>query len=169
MMTNTGQSVLSILATLLLWFVASERPSAEKLSMQRAGVPIVRAANGVQRSSVLHRPAKIRQIASWYGDEFQGKLTANGETFDQNKLTAAHRTLPFGSLVKLIAAKTGRSVIVRINDRGPWLKGRDFDLSEAAATKLGIHDTGIAAVEAVVLRASSSVPQPGQQGLTSTQ
>jgi rare lipoprotein A len=94
---------------------------------------------------------KVRMIASWYGQEFQGRLTASGEMFDQHKLTAAHRTLPLGSLVKLTAKSTGKSVIVRINDRGPWIKGRDFDLSEAAATKLGIHENGIAAVEATLI------------------
>ena len=67
--------------------------------------------------------------------------------FDSNKLTAAHKTLPLGSLVKLTVISTGRSVIVRINDRGPWIKGRDLDLSEAAAMKLGIHENGVAALE----------------------
>jgi rare lipoprotein A len=78
-------------------------------------------------------------------------MTANGETFDQNQLTAASRTLPFNSLVKLTVLGTGRSVIVRINDRGPWLKGRDFDLSQAAAEQLDILGTGVARVNAKVL------------------
>src|SRR3974390_698613 len=89
----------------------------------------------------------ISMIASWYGEKFQGKLTASGELFDQNKLTAAHKSLPLGSLVKLTAKSTGRSIVVRINDRGPWIKGRDLDLSEAAAIALGIHDFGISVVE----------------------
>jgi rare lipoprotein A len=90
-------------------------------------------------------------IASWYGKKFQGRLTANGEYFDKNKLTAANKILPLGSVVKLTVPSTGRSVIVRINDRGPWIKGRDFDLSEAAATELGIHKQGIAGLEVAVL------------------
>ncbi len=94
--------------------------------------------------------AKTRMIASWYGEEFQGMQTSSGELFDPNKMTAAHRTLPLGSRVKLTAVSTGKSVIVRINDRGPWVKGRDFDISEAAAIALGIHEKGIAEIEATV-------------------
>ena len=93
---------------------------------------------------------KSLMTASWYGKKFQGKLTSSGERFDRNKLTAANKTLPLGSLVRLTAPSTGRSVVVRINDRGPWLKGRDFDLSEAAAAKLGIHQKGVAAVVATL-------------------
>lgn len=93
---------------------------------------------------------KTRMIASWYGEKFQGMKTSSGELFDLNKMTAAHRTLPLGSRVKLTAVATGRSVIVRINDRGPWVKGRDFDISEAAAIALGIHDKGIAEIEATL-------------------
>jgi rare lipoprotein A len=91
-------------------------------------------------------------VASWYGMKFEGRLTSSGERFDRTKLTAAHKTLPLGSLVRLTAPSTGRSVVVRINDRGPWLKGRDFDLSEAAARELGIHDKGVAKVEMALLK-----------------
>jgi rare lipoprotein A len=91
-------------------------------------------------------------IASWYGKKFQGRLTSSGERFDLNKLTAASRTLPLGSRIMLTAPSTGRSVVVKINDRGPWLKGRDLDLSEAAAQKLGIHEKGIAKVLVALLR-----------------
>jgi rare lipoprotein A len=94
--------------------------------------------------------AKKKIIASWYGQEFQGMMTSSGELFDLNKMTAAHRTLPLGSRVKLNAVSTGKSVIVRINDRGPWVKGRDFDISEAAAIALGIHNKGIAEIEATL-------------------
>lgn len=91
-------------------------------------------------------------IASWYGQKFQGRRTSSGDRFDRMKLTAAHRTLPLGSVVRLTAPLTGRSVEVRINDRGPWIKDRDFDLSEAAALKLGIHEKGVAAVEATLIK-----------------
>ncbi len=93
---------------------------------------------------------KTRMIVSWYGQKFQGRMTASGEIFDLHKLTAAHKTLPLGSLVRLTVKSTGRSVIVRINDRGPWIKGRDFDLSEEAAIELGIHERGISTVEAML-------------------
>ena len=91
-------------------------------------------------------------IASWYGKKFQGRRTSSGERFDLRKLTAAHKSLPLGSLVKLTSPTTGKSVVVRINDRGPWLKGRDFDLSEAAATRLGMHEEGVAAVEMALVK-----------------
>jgi rare lipoprotein A len=90
-------------------------------------------------------------IASWYGKQFQGRLTSSGEHFDLNKLTAASKTLRLGTLVILTSPSTGRTVVVRINDRGPWLKGRDLDLSEAAAFKLGIHEKGVARLEAAVI------------------
>lgn len=95
---------------------------------------------------------KQHMIASWYGQKFQGRKTSSGEIFDLHKRTAAHKTLPLGSIVKLTVLSTGRSVVVRINDRGPWIKGRDFDLSEEAAMELGMHERGIAAVEATVLQ-----------------
>ncbi len=85
-------------------------------------------------------------LASFYGEGFDGKLTANGEQFDRAKFTAAHKTLPFGTCVKVTAVETGRSVKVRVNDRGPYVAGRVIDLSEAAARELGIFDRGVAQV-----------------------
>ena len=86
-------------------------------------------------------------IASWYGPNFNGKQTANGETFDMYKLTAAHRTLPFGSIVKVVNKSNNKSVIVRINDRGPFAKRRIIDLSKRAAEKIGLIKTGTALVD----------------------
>lgn len=80
--------------------------------------------------------------ASYYGDGFAGKPTASGEIFDPNLLTAAHKTLPLGTLVKVTEAVSGRSVVVRINDRGPFHGDRAIDLSEAAAEQLGIIAAG---------------------------
>lgn len=80
--------------------------------------------------------------ASWYGPGFHGKQTASGERFNQNAMTAAHRTLPFGTVVTVKDQRTGKSVKVKINDRGPFHKGRIIDLSKAAATKLGITARG---------------------------
>ena len=79
-----------------------------------------------------------RGKASWYGPGFQGRLTANGERFNTNAFTAAHKTLPFGTKVKVTNNKTGRSVVVRINDRGPYAHGRVIDLSKASARAIGI-------------------------------
>jgi rare lipoprotein A len=82
--------------------------------------------------------------ASWYGPGFHGRRTANGERFNTNDLTAAHKTLPFGTKVRVTNTKTGRSVVVRINDRGPYAHGRVIDLSKASAQSIGIN--GVAQV-----------------------
>ena len=80
--------------------------------------------------------------ASWYGPGFHGKKTASGERFNTHALTAAHRSLAFGSRVRVTNARTGRSVVVRINDRGPFAGGRVIDLSKAAAQAVGISGVG---------------------------
>jgi len=85
-------------------------------------------------------------IASWYGPGFHGRRTASGEIYDMFALTAAHKTLPFGTIVKVVDLDTGRSVVVRINDRGPFIKGRIIDLSYAAAQELGMVKKGLAKV-----------------------
>ncbi len=85
-------------------------------------------------------------IASWYGPGFDGRRTASGEIYDMNGISAAHKTLPFGTIVQVVDLETGKSVIVRINDRGPFIKGRIIDLSKGAAEKLGIIDKGITKV-----------------------
>src|SRR3954471_22632817 len=85
--------------------------------------------------------------ASYYADKFQGRKTANGETFKQRKKTAAHRTLPFGTKVTVKNLSNGKTVKVRINDRGPFVKGRMIDLSKKAAKKIDIVNAGVANVE----------------------
>ena len=84
--------------------------------------------------------------ASWYGARHQGKPTASGERFDQNAMTAAHRELPFGTRVRVISLSNQRSVVVRINDRGPYARGRIIDLSRRAAEQLGMLRHGVAPV-----------------------
>ncbi|NSL89431.1 septal ring lytic transglycosylase RlpA family protein [Chitinophaga solisilvae] len=85
--------------------------------------------------------------ASYYADTFNGRKTANGEIFRQRKLTAAHRSLPFGTKVRVTNISNGKSVKVRINDRGPFAGGRIIDLSRKAASRLGMINTGVANVE----------------------
>ena len=97
------------------------------------------------------RKALLRGIASWYGNEFDGHAMANGETFDQNAMTACHPTLPFGSLVKVVNLRNRRSVIVRITDRGALAAGRILDLSRGAAEKLAMTHSGLAPVMLEVL------------------
>jgi rare lipoprotein A len=82
-------------------------------------------------------------LASFYADRFRGRKTANGERYDPEKLTAAHRTLPFGTMVKVTNIKNNKSVIVRVNDRGPMYKGREIDLSRAAAQELNMLHSGV--------------------------
>ncbi len=89
--------------------------------------------------------------ASWYGPKFHGRTTASGEKFNQNALTAAHRSLPFGTQVKVTNVNNGRSVVVRINDRGPFVAGRIIDLSAAAARTLGLVQSGVAPVRLQIL------------------
>jgi rare lipoprotein A len=91
--------------------------------------------------------------ASYYGDEFAGRRTANGELFNPSLMTAAHRTLPFGSLVE-VKHPSGRSVVVRINDRGPFHGDRGIDLSEAAAKAIGLADAGVGKVDLSLLRSA---------------
>lgn len=153
MQTTTAQKLFFISAFLAIFFVICARTSVEAMSTQRLGVSAFRAPCAtMQPISAISAVPRTFAIASWYGKKFQGRRTSSGERFDLHKLTAAHKSLPLGSLVKLTSKTTGRSVVVRINDRGPWLKGRDFDLSEAAATKLGMHEQGVAAVEMALVK-----------------
>jgi rare lipoprotein A len=99
-----------------------------------------------------------RGIASWYGPGFQGRRTASGERFDMHALTAAHPSLPFGTVVRVESVATGRSVDVRINDRGPHIKRRIIDLSRAAANALGLLEAG-RGIHSVVLKILKPPPQ----------
>jgi rare lipoprotein A len=85
-------------------------------------------------------------LASWYGGKFQGRQTASGEVFDTNQFTAAHKGLPFGTIVKVTSLESGLSTVVRINDRGPFIPGRIIDLSRAAAAAIGLTKQGVASV-----------------------
>jgi rare lipoprotein A len=91
-------------------------------------------------------------MASFYGREFDGKPTSSGETYHANHLTAAHRTLPFNTIVRVTNLQNGKKVIVRINDRGPFVKGRIIDLSLAAANRLDMIDAGVVRVRVEVVR-----------------
>lgn len=85
-------------------------------------------------------------IASWYGEQFHNRNTANGEVFDMDLISAAHKTLPLPSIVEVTDLDTGRKLKVRVNDRGPFVSGRIIDLSKGAARKLGIYERGVARV-----------------------
>jgi hypothetical protein len=104
----------------------------------------------------------IEGMASWYGPYFHGRQTATGEIFDQNDFTAAHQTLPFGTYLKVTNLLNGRSVIVRVNDRGPYVENRTLDLSHAAARYLGAEEEGVIPVEAVVMEPAAVQEPPTQ-------
>jgi len=86
-------------------------------------------------------------IASYYASFFDGRLTANGELFSNQELTCAHKTLPFGTLLKVTRMDINKSIIVRVNDRGPFVKGREVDLSQRAANELEMFDVGVCKVQ----------------------
>ncbi len=105
-------------------------------------------------------PATMQGVASWYGEEFAGRTTANGEIFDPRSLTAAHRTLPFGTVLDIKNVKTAQTVRVRVNDRGPYIGGRVIDLSYAAAQKIGLVEPGIGEVQITVVKIGSGDREP---------
>ena len=124
--------------------LSSPNNSGKPAQAAVAGKPEIKPAapSGVKQS---------RGVASWYGPGFHGRTTANGERYNQNGLTAAHRSLPFGTRVRVTNVNNGRSVVVRINDRGPFAKGRVIDLSAGAARVIGLINSGVAPVRIEVL------------------
>lgn len=106
----------------------------------------VALASEHRKAAALHLHGRQVTRASWYGNEFRGRQTANGSRFDPRRLTAAHPTLRLGSKVRVTELSSGKSVIVEINDRGPYIRGRGIDLSKAAARSLGMLDRGVARV-----------------------
>ncbi|MFN2387900.1 MAG: septal ring lytic transglycosylase RlpA family protein [Thermoanaerobaculia bacterium] len=113
----------------------------------------------------------LQGLASWYGgrDGFEGKPTASGEIYDSSQLTAAHRELPFGTILKVTNARTGKTVRVRINDRGPFIRGRILDLSRAAAEEIGLIGPGVAEVRATVVLPGVDKPETSATGFWAVQ
>lgn len=116
-----------------------------------AGAVDVSAIEHVQPDADDESAPLARGMASYYGHKFHGRRTASGERFNMGAMTAAHRTLPFGARVRVTNPGNGRSVVVRINDRGPFHGGRLIDLSQAAAARLGLIARGSGAVELALL------------------
>lgn len=124
--------------------VTSSSPTGRLLLAAACAVILGSCATG-RVSRVAHA------TASWYGPQFHGKLTASGERFDMNALTCAHKRLPFGTVLRVTYVKTGKSVRVVVNDRGPFVRGRDLDLSRAAARNIGLDADGVGRVRVEVL------------------
>ncbi len=112
------------------------RGTSKKHIDQRYGKP------GINQSK-LKKGDEFYYVCSYYGKKFHGRQTANGEIYNMNKLTCAHKTLPFNTKLEVTNEDNGKSVIVRVNDRGPFVKGRDLDLSKAAAEKIGLIPYGV--------------------------
>lgn len=112
-------------------------------------------------ATVRHGRVLDQGEASWYGPGFHGKTTANGETYNQDDLTAAHRTLPFNTIVRVVNLDNGKSVTVRINDRGPYARGRIIDLSREAAHRIDMINSGVAPVRLVLIRSEQPIRKSG--------
>ncbi len=125
------------------------------LAMAAAGCATTRTTN--------ERGEKLigRGVASWYGPGFDGRYTANGEIYDQDAMTAANKTLPFNTYVRVVDLDNGKSVVVRINDRGPYAKGRIIDLSKQAARRLGMIGPGTAHVLLYLVQKNTQEMQTG--------
>ena len=125
----------------------------ERAGRVRAVLTVALALGAAACARLSYAPKSVVEIgvASWYGQEFHGRPTSSREVFDMNDMTAAHRTLPFGTHVMVTDLANDRSVVVRINDRGPFVRGRIIDLSYAAARVLGIVGPGTARVRLEIL------------------
>lgn len=122
----------------------------------RGAAPRVKVGQPYQINGQWYHPRMVDRyqeigVASWYGVPFHGRQTANGEVYDMHGMTAAHPTLPLPSLARVTNLENGRSVVVRVNDRGPFAKQRIIDLSRRAAWELGFKDQGTAEVEVVYM------------------
>jgi len=101
--------------------------------------------------NLVETPDKVKGVTSWYGGYFHGRTTASGEQYNQHDFTAAHPSLPFDTYLKVKSKKSGDSVIVRINDRGPYIPGRNLDLSLGAARCINSEEIGIVSFDAVIM------------------
>lgn len=128
--------------------------------------PITLVEAQTQMYGLVETNHKIQGSASWYGPYFHGRLTATGETFNQNELTAAHPSLPFDTYLKVTNLKNGKQVIVRVNDRGPYVDDRILDLSKEAARSLNSLEAGVVPIEAVLMKTTEKTPSVLHQPLT---
>ncbi len=138
-----------------LWLAGCSAYNAASIPARPAPLPSVQAAPGSSHVTV----------ASWYGPGFIGQRTASGEVYHRDDLTAASRSLPLGTRVRVTNLSTGRAVVVRINDRGPYVRGRGIDLSQRAAERIGLNHSGIARVAVTRLDATvtASAARPPAQ------
>jgi rare lipoprotein A len=146
-------------------------PAIESESVPRtraAAKPKTQEPEAAEQEDVIGVPGNAKPIfsetgmASWYGPPYHNRRASNGEIYNMNALTAAHRTVPLGSICRVTNLKTGSSTLVRITDRGPFIKGRIVDLSLAAAKKIGVWKAGVARVKLEVLTSPAPLEQGGR-------
>jgi rare lipoprotein A len=148
------KSLTILLACAAVSACATPRYATEKRPQAQAGKPGARVPGTMrpyQVGGVWYTPKADpdydeKGIASWYGEQFHNRTTANGEVFDMDLISAAHKTLPLPSIVEVTDLDTGKKLKVRVNDRGPFVAGRIIDLSKGAAKKLGTYQKGVARV-----------------------
>ncbi|MEO8399962.1 MAG: septal ring lytic transglycosylase RlpA family protein [Ignavibacteriaceae bacterium] len=142
-MKSLTKALLILVLTALVGFTIMNEENKMNESSANEDITLVNEEDVTLNNSIINYTNKGEWTASWYGPKFHGKVTANGEIYDQMAFTAAHKSLTFGTLLRVTNAKTKRSVIVRINDRGPYIRGRQLDLSKAAALQLGMVGKGV--------------------------
>lgn len=135
-----------VLALLAICACAPAKPAPSKPSKPSKTKPVKK------RTAAASGRHALEGLGTWYGGRHHGGPTASGERFDKNAMTAAHKTLPMHTRVRVTNKRNGKSVVVRINDRGPYGKGRIIDVSEAAARRLDMIDAGVVPVRVEVLR-----------------
>ena len=144
--TGPTNIIILLVITLLFAGCAQQRYAVPDTAPHKISKPYV--VQGKRYEPLATADNFVQEgLASFYGQDFHGRKTSNGELFDMHALTAAHKTLPFGVYVKVEHKRTGKEVVVRINDRGPFVGNRIIDLSEGAASRIGVLQEGVAAVK----------------------
>src|SRR5437879_456843 len=164
-----SQTVLFLLLTAIVG-CGGKKPQQAKLpsppvidSTVEASEPVTKSADGKIEIPKNAKPIYVETgIASWYGPQYNKRKAANGEVFDMHQPTAAHKTLPLNSIVRVTNLKNGKSIVLRINDRGPFVGDRILDLSMGAAKEIDVYRMGLAPVKIEVLQAPSPLDQGGR-------
>ena len=133
--------ILAVIGLVGFTIATNDQDSSETAILTEEIAPV--QEESIVNTSIIRYIDRGTMRASWYGPRFHGRLTANGEIYDQNAYTVAHKSLRFGTLLRITNQRTNKSVIVRINDRGPYIPGRQIDLSKAVAEELDVIGSGV--------------------------
>lgn len=132
---------LAVIGLVGFTIATNETGSSDNFALTENITDVINSGNSINPEIEYRDLGSMR--ASWYGPRFHGRLTANGEVYDQTAYTAAHKSMRFGTLLRITNPRTNNSIVVRINDRGPYIPGRQLDLSQAAAEELGVINSGV--------------------------